>query len=57
MASPDLRFTAPEGVDFLPVFYGKRSPQEAGGRLAIEGDPVLAQRFLDLFSLPPKFVG
>ncbi|WP_188767386.1 winged helix-turn-helix transcriptional regulator [Novosphingobium endophyticum] len=54
MASPDLRFTAPEAVDFLPVFYGKVSPEEAGGRLAIEGDPALARRFIDLFSLPAK---
>lgn len=54
MASPDLRFTAPEAADFLPVFYGKRSPEEAGSRLLTEGDPALAQRFIDLFSLPPK---
>lgn len=54
MASPDLRFEAPEAADFLPVFYGKRSPEEAGGRLAIEGDPALAQRFIDLFLLPAK---
>ncbi|HJP67331.1 MAG TPA: winged helix-turn-helix transcriptional regulator [Sphingomicrobium sp.] len=54
MASPDLRFAASEAVDFLPVFYGKHSPEEAGGKLVIEGDPALAQRFIDLFSLPPK---
>jgi len=54
MASPDLRFTAAAAVDFLPVFYGKRSLEEAGGKLAIEGDPALAQRFLDIFALPPK---
>lgn len=54
MASPDLRFTAREAVDFLPVFYGKRSPEEAGGKLLVEGDPALAQRFIDVFSLPPK---
>ncbi|MCT2400962.1 winged helix-turn-helix transcriptional regulator [Novosphingobium mangrovi (ex Huang et al. 2023)] len=53
--SPDLRFSAPGASDFLPVFYGKRSPEEAGGRLKIEGDPALAQRFIDLFVLPPKW--
>jgi DNA-binding HxlR family transcriptional regulator len=54
MASPDLRFTAPRAADFLPVIYGKRSPGEAGGALTIEGDPELAQRFIDLFTLPAK---
>ncbi|WP_091145696.1 winged helix-turn-helix transcriptional regulator [Novosphingobium sp. CF614] len=54
VASPDLRFSAPSASDFLPVFYGKRSPEEAGGRLAVEGDPELVRRFLDLFALPPK---
>lgn len=54
MMSPDLRFTAPSASDFLPVFYGKESPKDAGGRLRIEGDPALAQRFMDLFALPPK---
>lgn len=53
-ASPDLRFTAPSASDFLPVFYGKRTPEEAGGRLVAEGDPALVQRFIDLFVLPPK---
>lgn len=54
VASPDLRFSAPGASDFLPVFYGKRTPEEAGNRLTIEGDPALAQRFIDLFSLPSK---
>lgn len=57
MTSPDLRFTAPDATDFLPVFYGKQSPAEAGGKLKIEGDPALAQRFIDLFALPPKCEG
>ncbi|HKR90895.1 winged helix-turn-helix transcriptional regulator [Novosphingobium sp.] len=52
--SPDLRFSAPSASDFLPVFYGKQKPEEAGNRLAIAGDPALAQRFIDLFAMPPK---
>lgn len=52
--SPDLRFSAPSASDFLPVFYGKRTPEDAGNRLAIAGDPELARRFIDLFALPPK---
>ena len=55
VASPDLRFSAPAAGDFLPVFYGKRTPEEAGGRLTIMGDPALARRFIDLFALPPKY--
>lgn len=54
LVAPDLRFCAPDASDFLPVFYGKRTPQECGGRLTIEGDPALAQRFIDVFGLPPK---
>ena len=50
----DLRFAAETATDFLPVFYGKRSAEEAGGRLSIEGDPALAARFIDLFALPRK---
>jgi DNA-binding HxlR family transcriptional regulator len=53
--SPDLRFSAPSTADFLQVFYGKKSPEEAGGRLIVEGDPALAQRFIDLFVVPPKW--
>jgi DNA-binding HxlR family transcriptional regulator len=55
MATPDLRFSAPTASDFLPVFYGKQSAAQAGGKLAIEGDPALAARFIDLFALPQKF--
>ncbi|MBC2664271.1 transcriptional regulator [Novosphingobium flavum] len=54
LAAPALRFSAPTAGDFLPVFYGKRSPEEAGGRLTIEGDPDVARRFIALFGLPPK---
>lgn len=54
LAAPDLRFRAEDAGHFLPVFYGKVSPEEAGGKLEVEGDPALAQRFIDLFALPPK---
>jgi DNA-binding HxlR family transcriptional regulator len=54
MMSPDIRFSAPSASDFLPVFYGKKSPGEAGNRLKVTGDPALVQRFIDLFALPPK---
>jgi len=53
-ATPDLRFKAATANAYLPVFYGKKTPQEAGGHLTIEGDPELSRRFLDLFVLPPK---
>ncbi|WP_159978062.1 MULTISPECIES: winged helix-turn-helix transcriptional regulator [unclassified Novosphingobium] len=49
---PDLRFAAEAGLPFLAAFYGKWAPEAAG--LRIEGDPALAQKFIDLFSLPPK---
>ncbi|MBO9724964.1 MAG: helix-turn-helix transcriptional regulator [Novosphingobium sp.] len=54
MAVSDLRFAAETATDFLPVFYGKRSVEEAGGRLSVEGDEVLAKRFIGLFALPAK---
>lgn len=54
LASPDLRFEAPDAGDFLPVFYGRKSPEECGSRLVIEGDAQLAARFLNLFELPVK---
>jgi DNA-binding HxlR family transcriptional regulator len=54
MMTPDLRFTAPAASDFLPLFYGGNTPEEAGGDLAVSGDPALAQRFVELFVLPPK---
>jgi len=50
----DLRFSAETATDYLPVFYGKRSVEEAGGRLSVEGDEALARRFIDLFALPAK---
>jgi len=51
-SAPDLVFAAEGGFPFLAVFYGKW-PVEGTG-LRIEGDAALAQRFTDLFSLPPK---
>lgn len=54
LPAPDLRFTAATAGDFLPVFYGKRSPEEAGGALQVTGDPALARRFIAMFGLPPK---
>ena len=57
LAAPALRFCAPTAGDFLPVFYGKRSPEEAGGALVIEGDPALAQAFIAMFALPEKLAG
>ncbi|WP_404481220.1 winged helix-turn-helix transcriptional regulator [Novosphingobium sp. BL-52-GroH] len=53
--APDLRFAADAGFPFLAVFYGKWPAREVG--LRIEGDTALAQRFVDLFSLPPKVGG
>ncbi|MEZ0132617.1 MULTISPECIES: winged helix-turn-helix transcriptional regulator [Novosphingobium] len=50
---PDLVFAAEGGFPFLAVFYGKW-PREEVQALRIEGDPSLVQRFVDLFSLPPK---
>lgn len=49
---PDLIFSADAGFPFLAAFYGKW-PLEGSG-LRVEGDRALAQRFIDLFSLPPK---
>jgi hypothetical protein len=51
---PDLRFSAETATDYLPVFYGKRSVEEAGGRLTVAGNEALAARFIDLFALPRK---
>ncbi|WP_454797058.1 winged helix-turn-helix transcriptional regulator [Novosphingobium lindaniclasticum] len=54
IGATDLRFCAETATDFLPVFYGKRTVEEAGGRLSVLGDAGLARRFIDLFSLPAK---
>lgn len=57
MLSPDIRFSAESAGDFLPVFYGGKSPGEAGNKLKVSGDPALVQRFLDLFAMPEKVGG
>lgn len=54
-AAPDIVFAADAGFPFLAVFYGKWPV--AGTGLRIDGDAELAQRFVDLFSLPPKIEG
>lgn len=54
--APDIVFKADGGFPFLAVFYGKwpRAEVEA---LRVEGEDELVQRFVDLFSLPPKVAG
>jgi DNA-binding HxlR family transcriptional regulator len=52
LPAPDLRFAAPTASAFLPVFYGRKTPEEAGVPLTIEGDPTVAARFIGLFGLP-----
>ena len=55
-AGADTVFRAPTPMELAALFYGKVPPGEwerAPGR-AIDGDRVLARRFLDLFSLPEK---
>lgn len=50
---PDLLFSgAPEA--FAAYVYGNVPIDALGGALVIEGDPALARRFADLFTLPPK---
>jgi DNA-binding HxlR family transcriptional regulator len=48
----DLEYAADSVPQFLGVFYGKRPADECG--VTISGDPALAERFADLFALPPK---
>ncbi|MCB2047760.1 MAG: transcriptional regulator [Novosphingobium sp.] len=48
----DLKLEADTVSQFLGVFYGKRPADECG--VTLTGDPALAARFTDLFSLPPK---
>lgn len=55
-AGSDVVFRAATPMELAALFYGKMPPgewQRAPGR-AIEGDRVLARRFLALFSLPEK---
>lgn len=51
-----VTFRAPTPMDVAALFYGKMPPGEwerEPGR-SIEGDRVLARRFIDLFALPEK---
>ena len=55
-AGADTVFRAETPMELAALFYGKVPPgvwERAPGR-AIDGDRVLARRFLDLFSLPDK---
>lgn len=54
-ANPDLLFAGP-ATAIAAVVYGGRSLAEAesGGELRIEGDRCLAEKFVTLFTLPPK---
>ncbi|QCO66697.1 transcriptional regulator [Luteimonas yindakuii] len=54
-AAADVVFET-DPTTFVGLVYGKRpfEPAEADGRLRLEGDRTLAQRFIDCFALPPK---
>ncbi|MEO6154014.1 MAG: helix-turn-helix domain-containing protein [Croceibacterium sp.] len=59
IADTEIRFRAATPMELAALFYGKVPPGEwerAPGR-AIEGDRVLARRFLALFELPDKVAG
>ncbi|MCA0997979.1 winged helix-turn-helix transcriptional regulator [Alloyangia pacifica] len=51
----DLHFEADSGPALAAMFYGGVSPEDAG--VAIRGDRGLADRFIDLFTLPEPFSG
>lgn len=54
----DLTFRAPTAPLLAAVFYGKLPwAALAGEGVAVEGDPALAERFIDLFHLPKKVGG
>lgn len=52
----DLSFTGESANAILPFFYGNVSLAQAEAQFGLRftGDPVLAERFASLFSLPPK---
>jgi DNA-binding HxlR family transcriptional regulator len=52
----EINFAADEPLPLLRVFYGKQPLAEArrGGGVRLTGDPVLAERYVSLFNLPPK---
>lgn len=56
LADAQAIFRAPAAGAILPLFYGKRDPEEvsAATGLMIEGDRDLALRFAGIFALPPK---
>lgn len=56
LADAQAIFRAPAAGAILPLFYGKRDPDEvnAAAGLTIEGDRDLALRFAGIFALPPK---
>jgi len=55
MEGAQVTFHAPAAPLLAAVFYGKVPPEELAGQgLRIDGDRVLAERFIDLFHLPAK---
>lgn len=55
----EITFEAERALPLLRVFYGKQpleAAQQAGG-IRLTGDRGLAERFISLFSLPPKIAG
>ena len=52
----DVTFQCDTPTTFVRLIYGKwpLAEAEAEGALTLEGDRALAQRFVDLFALPPK---
>lgn len=57
VAAAEVVFETDTGT-FIGLVYGKRplDAAEAAGRLRLEGDRALAQRFIDCFALPPKLL-
>ncbi len=56
LADAQAIFRAPAAGAILPLFYGKRDPDEVAAMtgLTIDGDRDLALRFAEIFALPPK---
>jgi len=55
-SAAEVWFTADIALPLLRVFYGKQplAEAESGGGVRVEGDRVLAERFVSLFALPDK---
>ncbi|MBO0750213.1 MAG: transcriptional regulator [Porphyrobacter sp.] len=50
-----VTFRAPAAPLLAAVFYGKVPPEDLAGQgVRIDGDPRLAERYIDLFHLPAK---